>query len=46
MAEKLIITTDCGSKDIQAIEYANKNNIDIIVTDHHQILSQFYLDEH
>jgi len=32
---KLIITTDCGSKDIEAIRYAQDNGIDVIVTDHH-----------
>ena len=32
----LIITCDCGINSINEIEYANKNNIDIIVTDHHE----------
>ena len=32
---KLIITTDCGSKDYEAIRYANEQNIDVIITDHH-----------
>ena len=31
----LIITTDCGTKDVEAVEYANKHNIDVIITDHH-----------
>ena len=31
----LIVTTDCGTKDIEAVDYANENNIDIIITDHH-----------
>ena len=31
----LIITTDCGTKDIEAVDYANKHNIDVIITDHH-----------
>ena len=31
----LLITTDCGTKDIQAINYANSQGIDVIVTDHH-----------
>ena len=26
----LIITTDCGTKDIEAVEYANENGIDVI----------------
>lgn len=33
----LIITVDCGSSDHEAIGEAFKNNIDVIVTDHHQI---------
>ena len=31
----LIITTDCGSKDIEATKYAIDNGIDIVITDHH-----------
>ena len=31
----LIVTTDCGTNDIEAVDYANENNIDIIITDHH-----------
>src|SRR3989338_1432078 len=31
----LIITIDCGIKDIKEIGLAQKNNIDVIVTDHH-----------
>ncbi|RAP33039.1 hypothetical protein DID75_03470, partial [Candidatus Marinamargulisbacteria bacterium SCGC AG-410-N11] len=33
----LIITTDCGTKDLEAANYANEKNIDIIITDHHII---------
>ncbi len=32
----LIITVDCGTLSYEAINYANKNNIDVIVLDHHQ----------
>lgn len=32
---KLIITTDCGSKDLQATKYAKQIGIDVIITDHH-----------
>ena len=32
----LIITVDCGTMSFKAIEYANSNNIDVIVLDHHQ----------
>ncbi|MDQ7009619.1 MAG: single-stranded-DNA-specific exonuclease RecJ [Candidatus Gracilibacteria bacterium] len=31
----LIVTVDCGSRDIDVIEKAKKMGIDIIVTDHH-----------
>lgn len=31
----LIITTDCGSKDVSAAEYAKSLGIDVIVADHH-----------
>jgi len=33
----LIITVDCGTSAIDAIEYANSIGIDVIVTDHHQV---------
>ena len=32
----LIITVDCGTLSFDAIEFANKNKIDVIVLDHHQ----------
>lgn len=32
---KLIITVDCGTKDIWPIEYAYSLGMDVIVTDHH-----------
>ncbi len=32
----LIITCDCGINSVNEVEYANKNGIDIIVTDHHE----------
>jgi len=31
----LIITADCGSKDVEAVSYANSQNIDVIICDHH-----------
>lgn len=31
----LIITTDCGSSDVEEVEYARSLNIDVIITDHH-----------
>jgi single-stranded-DNA-specific exonuclease len=33
---KLIITIDCGTADLEEAEYAHKNKIDLIVTDHHE----------
>ncbi len=33
----LIITTDCGSNDHDAISYAESRGIDVIVIDHHQV---------
>lgn len=32
---RLIITADCGITDIEEISHAQKNGIDVIVTDHH-----------
>ncbi len=32
---KLIITSDCGSKDVESTIYANSQNIDVIICDHH-----------
>ena len=33
---KLIYTVDCGTLSFDAMEYAKKNDIDVIVLDHHQ----------
>ena len=33
---KLIYTVDCGTLSFEAINYAKKNNVDVIVLDHHQ----------
>lgn len=32
---KLIITIDCGITDIEEVDTANKNKVDVIITDHH-----------
>lgn len=32
---KLLITVDCWTKDIEAIDYASSKWIDVIITDHH-----------
>jgi single-stranded-DNA-specific exonuclease len=34
---KLIITVDCGSGSIKEAELLKENNIDLIITDHHEI---------
>ena len=33
---KLIITVDCGITSLEAVSYANKAGIDVIITDHHE----------
>jgi len=33
----LIITVDCGTRDIEVIQYAKEKGIDVIVTDHHAV---------
>ena len=33
---KIIFTVDCGTLSFEAMEYAKKKNIDVIVLDHHQ----------
>ncbi len=34
----LIITVDCGITGFKEIDYANKNAIDVIITDHHEVM--------
>ena len=34
---RLIVTVDCGTRDIDTIRYAKACGIDVIVTDHHAI---------
>jgi len=36
----LLITCDCGTNSHKSIEYANQNNLDIIVTDHHLLTNK------
>lgn len=33
----LIITVDCGTRDIEVIKYAKSKGIDVIITDHHAV---------
>jgi len=33
---EFLITVDCGTTSFEALDYANQNNIDVLVIDHHQ----------
>ncbi len=35
---RLIITVDCGIRDFEAVQYAKKEEIGVIITDHHEPL--------
>ncbi len=35
---KIIITVDCGTNSCDAAEFCKVNNIDLIITDHHEII--------
>jgi single-stranded-DNA-specific exonuclease len=35
---KVIITVDCGTNSVDAAEWCKENNIDLIITDHHEII--------
>ncbi len=37
---KIIITVDCGTNSADAAEFCKKNNIDLIITDHHEIIGE------
>ncbi|MBI4618966.1 MAG: single-stranded-DNA-specific exonuclease RecJ [Desulfobacterales bacterium] len=37
LGTNLLITVDCGIMDFQEIHFAQRNGIDVIVTDHHEI---------
>jgi single-stranded-DNA-specific exonuclease len=36
----LIITVDCGTNSVDAAEFCAKNNVDLIITDHHEIIGE------
>lgn len=36
----LLITVDCGITNIEEIDLANENNLDVIITDHHEPLEK------
>lgn len=38
----MIITVDCGSASIEALELAQKSELDVIVTDHHEAPKEIY----
>ena len=40
---QVIFTVDCGTLSFEAISYARKKNIDVIVLDHHQSEVNFHL---
>ena len=37
---KLIVTVDCGITNIEEVTYAQSHGVDVIVTDHHQIIEK------
>lgn len=36
----LLVTVDCGSTSISEVEYCHENDIEVIITDHHEIKEQ------
>ncbi len=34
---KLIITVDCGTRDVEVIKYAHTKGVEVIVSDHHAV---------
>jgi len=40
MGAELILTVDCGSLSHKEVEYAKRQNIDVIVTDHHDVADE------
>lgn len=32
---RVFVTTDCGTKDVEAVAYANSKGLDVIISDHH-----------
>ena len=37
LGTNLLVTVDCGIMDFQEIDFAQRNGIDVIITDHHEI---------
>lgn len=38
----LVITVDCGITNQKEVEYAKEKGIDVIITDHHEIITKLY----
>ncbi len=36
----LIITVDCGITNLEEVDYANEKNIDVIISDHHNVIGK------
>jgi len=37
---KVVITVDCGTNSTEVAEFCNRHNIDLIITDHHEIIGE------
>ncbi len=37
---KLVITIDCGTADLESVDFANKFGLEVIITDHHEPKSE------
>jgi single-stranded-DNA-specific exonuclease len=37
---KVVITVDCGTNSVDVADYCRENNIDLIITDHHEITAE------
>ncbi len=40
LGAKLVITVDCGITSFEAVSYARSQNIDVVITDHHEPVRQ------
>ncbi len=38
LGAQLVITVDCGTNSVDVAEYCKQNNLDLIITDHHEII--------
>lgn len=37
---RVVITVDCGTNSVDVAEWCKKNNVDLIITDHHEITAE------